>query len=864
MSGLGSVSLNMVWNPAIRGSNFLQASMKGIHTYAKSVTKANLLKSTNFPLLKRNLRSTENHLGQMRSQVARISATPLNLNTTGTRDAVRSLRTEMSTIERSMHQTAFYSRQNMQNMNRTNVPRGTPTTAPTQQQRVSGGASVATAVGVGAMMTIPFKASIEFESSMADVKALTKDITAEDFTLLTAKAKTLGATTEWSASQAAIGMTFLAKAGFDTKQQLGAMNGVLGLATAGSVELGVSSDIASNILSGFSIKATEMGTVADVLAKTFTTSNTDLIMLGETMKYTAPIASGLGVGLTEVSALAGKLGDVGIQGSMAGTSLRTMYTRLSAPPTDARKAIEALGLSVFDAGGKFRGMPNIIGQLNSSMKTLNDGQKTEKLKALFGMEALSSGIALMKVGKKGLLSYKSTLDNATGTTKKIQDIKLDTTKGQFKLLASAMEGLSISATTGLLPMLGSITNGFTSGATILDNFTQKFPNASKYVFGLGAALVVGTVALAGFGFVASGVATAVGFISLPILGVVGAVGALGGAGYYLYTSFAGVRDVVGGLGSTLGSLFGGIKDIMLPLASTFGSAFVGIGSSIMEIARPVGSLLMGIGGLLGGFKTLGIIAKGVGWVIGSAFTIITSPILAVVKIIQGALGAVSWLVSSVSGLLGFTTEDITVEKKIDKKIDISTTMPKSNLESKSTFLDGAKSFFGFGSNLLESKKTDLITNTIDTKTNLKTNLLANTTPKNTLPGTTTKDVEKSGLWSMVKGFFSSSTDVNTANIPINNLAYNSSLTDIPAIPQVAIESVSSLTDRTLAEQKLAEQTNNTNSAKQQIVQNITQNIQVTADKNGEVNYEDLKEKIKRAMEEIKMEDEDLSLADLGA
>lgn len=540
MAGLGSVSLNMVWNPAIKGSNFLQASMKGIHTYAKSVTKANLLSSTKFPLLNRNMKQLQGTLGHIRTQTAKISASPINLVSRESNTALKTAKKDMNAISHDAKQTAFFTKKTAENLRGTKKPlMHSPTVVQKVNKRrpVNGGVGVASGVGMAYVLSRPFKASIEFETNMADVKALTKNITNKDFFLLATKARKLGATTEWSASQSALGMTFLAKAGFNAKQQLGAMAGVLGLATAGNVDLATSADISSNILSGFGIEAHKMGMVSDVLAKTFTSSNTDLLMLGETMKYTAPIASGLGVGLTEVSALAGKLGDVGIQGSMAGTSLRQAYTRLSAPPAEARKALDSLGVSAFNAQGKFKGMPNIIGELNSSMIGLSDKEKTTKLKHIFGMTALSSGIALLKVGKKGLLDYKATLDNSAGTTKNIQTIKLDTTAGELKLLGSAMESLSISATTGLLPTVNFLTSSFTSVAGKIETFTQKFPNASKWVFGLGTTLVVGTVALATFGFVAGGVATAVGLISLPVLAVVGAISLVVAGGVALYKNW---------------------------------------------------------------------------------------------------------------------------------------------------------------------------------------------------------------------------------------------------------------------------------------------------------------------------------------
>ena len=655
-----SLSINMVMNSAINGANFLQVSVNKLYKTAKTLERIDLLKATKFPLLKRNLNSLENHLGKIRSTSAKIASNPIKLNVTASRDALTNARKDMTALEKGAKQTAFYTLKMAENLSRGATAQRkvtaslNQTTSRIQRSTVSSSvvapitqsvqssqqnkkhlshSAMGSSIVAGSALIIPFKASINFETAMADVKAFTKDINDQNFQALSAKARELGASTEWSATQAGQGMKFLAIAGFSAKQQLQAMRGVLGLATAGTVDLGTSANISSNILSGFSIKAEKMNMVADVLAKTFTTSNTDLIMLSETMKYTAPIASGLGVSITEVSALAGKLGNVGIQASMAGTSLRQIYSRLSAPPKEAEKALTALGVSAYNAKGKFKGVPSIIGELNKSMKGMSQEDRNEKLKHIFGMTALSSGIALLKEGKESLLKYQNVLKNSEGTTKKIQAIKLATTMGQFKLLNSAVEGLNISMTLGLLPVVRYLTSGLTGAATALNRFTEKFPTLSKWVFGLTATLILGTVALAGFGLVASGVGSAIAFLATPITAVTLGILALGSTAVYLYNRFKPVRDVLGGF-------WDGFRVGIAPLVQSFSAMYSGIKSGLSKLWGFVKPIFEGIGSAM---ESLSVTSRSIGKIVGGAFNLILSPIrmvYGVIKYISSTLGGV--------------------------------------------------------------------------------------------------------------------------------------------------------------------------------------------------------------------------------
>src|SRR5690606_18810915 len=141
---------------------------------------------------------------------------------------------------------------------------------------------------------------------------------------------------------------------------------------AGRTELAQTADIASNILTGFKLTADQTGRLGDILVGTFTRSNVDLNMLGETMKYVAPVAADLGVNIETAAAMAGKLGDAGIQGSMGGTALRAILSRLAAPPKMAAEALEKLRIKTTDAKGNLRDMPAILNDIAKATARMGD------------------------------------------------------------------------------------------------------------------------------------------------------------------------------------------------------------------------------------------------------------------------------------------------------------------------------------------------------------------------------------------------------------------------------------------------------------------------------------------------------------
>ncbi|WP_417262635.1 phage tail tape measure protein [Celeribacter sp.] len=322
-----------------------------------------------------------------------------------------------------------------------------------RSQALLGEAAALAASGAG--MVAMLRPAIQFEDAMTRVGAVSR-ASDEELARLTETARQLGRETPWAASQAAEGMQFLAMAGFDVNETIAAMPGLLNLASAGATDLGTTSDIASNVLTGFNMDAAEMGRLGDVLANTFTTSNTNLSMLGETMKYVAPAAASLGVDVETTAAMAGKLGDAGIQGSEAGTALRAVLLRLSAPSSAAAALMQELGIQTTDAAGNMRALPEILADLDKSTKTMGSATRAEVIKTIFETEAMSAATVLLgSAGSGALQEYAESL-RETGTAARIASKMNDTVGGSLRSLSSRAEAAAISIGNGFIPVLANM------------------------------------------------------------------------------------------------------------------------------------------------------------------------------------------------------------------------------------------------------------------------------------------------------------------------------------------------------------------------------------------------------------------------
>jgi len=292
----------------------------------------------------------------------------------------------------------------------------------------------------------------EFEQAMAMVKSVT-GANEEQFAALREKAEELGRTSRWTMTEIASGMEFLGRAGFSTQEIIAAIGPVSDLAASQMMDFGRAADIATNILTGMKLPAEEAGRVADVLAATAASANVNVEMLGESFKYWAPVASTFGISLEESAAMIGRLGDAGLQGSIATAALATAFSRLTKPTEQMEDVMAELNLHFFDAQGNFIGLIPMIEQLENAFQGLSQEEKMSALSTIFGARAMKQIAVLLDVGSEGLAEYVRELEGAGGSAQEMAEIQLDTLQGQLTVLKGSWDLLKVTIGKEITPVL---------------------------------------------------------------------------------------------------------------------------------------------------------------------------------------------------------------------------------------------------------------------------------------------------------------------------------------------------------------------------------------------------------------------------
>ena len=502
----------------------------------------------------------------------------------------------------------------------------------------------AAAVGI---MGASVKKFADFESAMLDMKSVYDPSEIPDglYKNMTDQAKQLGASTKFSAQEAAQGMKELAAAGMKPDQVMKAIAGTLDLAAAGEMEVAAASEIVSNGLNMFGMSADKAAHFADVLAKAGALGSLSVEDMGNSLKYVGPVAAAAGYSLESVSGALVALSNNGIKGEQGGTVLRGILTNLVAPSTQAAKQLKTLGMTVTDAAGRMKPMSQIVDDFKNKTANLTESQRLAAATTLVGKTNLAGFLALVKTGGAALDKYTNQLIGADGAAKAMAAIKMGGLSGAWELMMGSIDGVFISlgerlapAMVGFASLMSKIADGtngifkiadawdlvsqgmngpavdmkemqgLLDGFNMFTGFDIKMPDFMKLTTGFGTMST-------GFQTMLSDLGAAAMVMIQPILDAFGInatsnVDILNAAFTGLGATFTAIGAVVAFLAPIVGTLVETIIAIAEPIIAIVTPAFQSLMQTIAE-AQPLwdflGSTLVVIGGILG--TVIGVAVK---------------------------------------------------------------------------------------------------------------------------------------------------------------------------------------------------------------------------------------------------------------
>lgn len=283
----------------------------------------------------------------------------------------------------------------------------------------------------------------DFEAAMSQVKAVS-GATGSEFDKLTAKAKEMGATTKFTAKESAEAFNYMAMAGWNAEQMTDGISGILNLAAASGEDLATTSDIVTDALTAFGLKASDATHFSDVLAQASSSANTDVGMMGETFKYVASMAGSLSYSIEDVALMTGLMANSGIKSTQAGTALNSVLTRLATNSSGAADAIAELGVNFYDSSGNARPLATVMGELREATAGMNQEQKSNLANTVAGMEAQKGLLAILNASQEDYDKLAESINHADGAAEKMSKIQLDNLSGDITYFQSAVDGLKIS------------------------------------------------------------------------------------------------------------------------------------------------------------------------------------------------------------------------------------------------------------------------------------------------------------------------------------------------------------------------------------------------------------------------------------
>lgn len=554
----------------------------------------------------------------------------------------------------------------------------------TAQQKLNGLGSVFQSTGslltksvtlpLATVGTVSAKLASDFEERMSEVKAIS-GATAKDFDNLKKKAIEMGAKTKFSAGESADAFKYMAMAGWDAESMMSGIEGIMNLAAASGEDLATTSDIVTDALTAFGLRASDSAHFADVLAKASSKSNTNVGLMGETFKYVAPVAGALGYSVEDCATAIGIMANNGIKGSQAGTALRSMFTRLAKPTDQVAAAMKQYNISLVDANGNMKPLKTLLVEMRERFDGLSESEAAQLAATLAGQEGMSGLLAIMNTSEGDFNSLASEIDNASGSAQDMADIMMDNTAGAIEQLKGALESAGIIIGEKLTPYIKALAEKITELVEKFNSLSESEQDSIIKHALLAASigpilLIVGSV-LKAIGSVVTiietikglGIIEFLGGISAPVWGAIAAVAALALAFADLWKNcdefkqtMTDIAEKIGAAWSSfcdeftekineLGFNFEDITDVLQAVWKTFCDVvkplFEGAFDSLADVIQGVLSIILSImdvfiGLFTGDWEQLG---DGILGILSALVEAITGVLENIFKILGGMVGA---------------------------------------------------------------------------------------------------------------------------------------------------------------------------------------------------------------------------------
>ena len=549
------------------------------------------------------------------------------------------------------------------------------------------------AVGAGAIKT-----AADFEAGMSKVAALS-GATGDDLKMLEDIAKEMGATTKYSATESADALSYMALAGWDAEQMAAGLEPSLKLAGASGMQLAECTDIVTDTMSMFGMKASEATKMTDMLAYAQANSNTDVQQLGEALKYCGASANAMGYDLADTTALLGTFADQGLKGSSAGTTLNAMFRDMKKNAEDGKIAIGDKNVAIVDANGNYRDMTDILADVQKATEGMTQAERDMALSSIWGTEALKGVNMAFEAGVPKIREFEDGIRKSDGAASEMYDTMQNNLKGAIDNMKSAFEGVMITIGERLIPIFQNVVDGITNMLTWFNNLDPGIQNVIIAVGGFLAILgplllIIGNIIIfitnlgAAIGtlitfFSAGGVgagilSAAIGAITGPVGLVIAIITALIAVGVLLYKNWDTIKAKCseiwkGTIQPLITNVTNAIKSVITTgwnaIRSTIQSTTSAIRNIVQSIFSAISSIISSItsawrntmssvwSGIRSAVSTgVNAIRSTISSVFSGIQSILTAPFRAAQGVISGILGGISSAISKVTSAIKNVTK----------------------------------------------------------------------------------------------------------------------------------------------------------------------------------------------------------------